>query len=314
MKMHRLIRLGPVLMALAIAAQAPRPARADAIDQILAKFQKFSNEKTPYGVTDGNPQAATAFLATSAFNPFGLEPAAPLTPIDKSGRWLLGADFAIGYIDVSPVGSNFYTLDLYGTYRFNDKVALTLAIPIQYRDTSGLGATTGGAILGLPITFVLDRGEGASWQLSPWLLLSAVGASVELAQGGYMLGGGLTSDLAYRTGNWRFSLADQFAYEWGAPIGYDSNNLDLNVEQSVSQIILSNGVRVEYAFGHGFIADASLTYTNMLNGAFTDNYFTPAAGLTWEFAPNSGIRVGYFGDFADGYNANAGMIQFYVSF
>ena len=67
-------------------------------------------------------------------------------------------------------------------------------------------------------------------------------------------------------------------------------------------------MQLSYQFGQAFV-DAGVTYTSFLQDAAVDNYLTPTAGLGLRFGDAGAFRVGYTGDFADGYTSHGGTAQ-----
>ena len=281
--------------------------QAGPLDAVVNQYLQISNSRTPYGVTDGNPSAATAMIADDAFTHFGLTQVQPTS----DSKWDVGFDSSYKLINTSPVHSNQFNVDPYGSLRFGDKVALTLSMPMEYRDTHSLIAYLFALNAGLSFDIIPHRAEGLSWTFTPWGNALGVGASSDLAQGGFLAGGGFANNLTYATGPWKFSLGDQIGYEWGAPIGYGKR---IDFKQNVSQFIVKNGVRAEYDFSKWLYADASLTYTNMLKDSFTDNYFSPSVGVGFRFGHGCDLRVSYLGDYAPHYSANGIGVSFQIAF
>jgi hypothetical protein len=304
------------LCALAISIGTASITFADVLEDIVNDFQRLSNEKTPFGVTDGNPQAATAFMSDDAFQHFGLTPTLAMAPNDKNGKrddLQIGLSGTGGSINTGSLAEWYATTDLNLAWQFSQKVGLDLSLPFEYRDTHGVGTYIGGIDFGLPITIISGEKGDTSWAVTPWGLLAGIGASVKLAQGGYLFGGGVTSNLNHRWGNLTLTLANQIAYNAGFPIAYSS---EFKFEQNISQFILKNGVKGVYDFDKHFFGDAGVTYTNFLNGAFTDNYFTVTAGVGLRFGPASWLRVGYVGDadFSNDYYTYGGEVELYFAF
>ncbi|HVT88250.1 MAG TPA: hypothetical protein VHD56_05315 [Tepidisphaeraceae bacterium] len=298
MHLRRILPFYPLLAGLLCATCSAGP-----LDDLVNTFLRISNERTPYGVTDGNPSAATAVLANDAFDHFGLRPLIGTT----RSNWEFGMDSSYRRINTSPIHSDQYDVDLYGAYRFSDRFLLTLSLPTEYRDTHSLAAYIGGANVGLSIALVPKTSQGISWTITPWGSAIGVGASSDLAQGGLIAGGGATSSLMYTSGPWRFSMGNQVGYDWGAPIGYGKL---IDFKQNISQIIVKNGVRAEYDVNSSLYIDASAAYTDMLNDAYTDNYLSLSAGAGLRFGDRCDLHLEYVGDYAHGYNAGGLSVSF----
>ena len=65
--------------------------------------------------------------------------------------------------------------------------------------------------------------------------------------------------------------------------------------------------------GWGYV-DASVAYTNFLQDAAVDGYWTPSVGFGFKFNDASGLRIAYEGDFANNYTSNGGTIQLYFGY
>jgi len=286
-------------------------AGAKTVEDLINEFQRFSNDDTPFGVTDGNPQATTAFMASDAYAHFGLRPTLSAAPAGAGGTQVEVSGGG-GAIDTKSVGEYYASGNLYLAARFNETVAVAFSLAGQYRNTHNIDTFSGGLNFGVPIT-ILHNDNGNTWVVTPWALTASASASVKLAQGGYVFGGGVTSSLSHRFDRLTLTLANQGGYDAGFPIAYST---EINFEQSVSQVILKNGVQARYDLSDNLFADAGVTYTNFLKGAYTDNYFTFTAGLGWAFGPASGVRVGYVGDadFSNQYYTYGGEAELYFAF
>jgi hypothetical protein len=181
---------------------------------------------------------------------------------------------------------------------------------VQYRQVSSKDIYIAGADLGLPITILPDKGRGLSWQLTPWLT-TGIGASHELAQGGYLYGGGGTSSLNYRVGALLLTLGDQVSWEGGTPIGYSSF---FDLKQSVHQTMLKNGILATYDIAPPYFVDLGVNWTNFLEGAFDHNYFTVLGGGGVRFNDTFGLRLNFLSDLANQYRSYGGEALLYFNF
>jgi hypothetical protein len=313
--------------------------RSDVEDQIrdfllkegtsaYAKFLRTVNERSLIGVTDGNPLAATAVFADSAFTKFGLlrTPLDPGQTYDDSAGSGVRFDVAGGTADTDEGDGYFVSGSISSTWRFNGNVALSLATPFTYRDIEGAQVFVGGTELALPIVLARwggssgprgnapwgdgSRGGIGSWQLTPSFLAGAAG-SVDLAAGGTFLGGGLTSALkiplaprtAVTVGN------GIYAFE-GFPIGFGEYDFDTDLTQQV----LKNGVKLTQGLGPGTFADVGVAHTLFLQDAAMDSYLSPTAGIGVRFGERAGLRVAYRADLGDEFTAQGGSVQVYLNY
>jgi hypothetical protein len=137
--------------------------------------------------------------------------------------------------------------------------------------------------------------------------------SVDLAAGGTLLGGGVTSSVQIPLGE-RFAVdvANQISFFEGYPIHIG----EYDFETDLSQQILKNGVRLSYLFADNVYVDGSLTHTKFLEDAAVDDYLSPGAGLGFYFGDShsSGIRLAYQANIADELDSHGGSVQLYFNY
>ena len=281
---------------------------------IYGDFLRSINEHSTLGVADGNPLATTALLADYSYSLFGLQPAPfafedPMDKLDATAepRWRFDSWGGVSHADTGDgyFAGGAFTL----AFRFTDRVGLSLATPFTYRNVGGASIFDVGEEVSLPILAIKPKGDRTiSWLITPTFIAGA-GGSIDAAAGGIFLGGGATSSLSYQLSTFTFTLANQLDYFHGVPIQIGDYKFDTNLNQEV----LKNGLKVTKIFGRTFFVDASITRSDFLQGAAIDHYWTPAAGVGVRFGANAGLRVGYFGDFAHGFNVNGGDIQLYLN-
>ncbi len=277
------------------------------IEQLFLQYLGISNTQTPIGVTDGNPQATTAVFASDAFEIYGLH-----TLLDKEPKGLLNhyafrADFSYGDLHTDVIDGTFYTLNLAQGWRFTDHIGLVYSVPLEYRDTEGAHVYIAGLNAGLPINILLEHGRGLSWSVTPWVV-GGIGVSDELDQGAAVYGGGGTSSLSLSGNFLRLTLANQISYEDGDPFHYSSL---FNNEQPIHQTILKNGLTGTIHIGPAFI-DGGASYTNLLDGGFVDEYWSPDVGVGVKLG-NGFLRAGYHGDIGNNYRATTIRLMFQIA-
>lgn len=277
-----------------------------------AAFLEQINRQSILGVVDGNPRATTAIMSDHAFYTFGLG-RSPIQRLENpaAGKIVspLRFDFEGGVTDNDEADETFFTGAI-GTGFVGENFGVTLTTIGNYRDVDGADLFSIGFELGVPF-FVIrpkDAEHSVSWQLTPHGSVSG-GASYDLAAGGTQWGIGITSALSYRAGNVIFTLANQITHYDGFSLNIGEYEFDTLVEQQV----VKNGVGVAFLTGWGFV-DASLAYTNFLQDAAIEGYFSPAVGVGLTFGEASGFRVGYKGDFDSDYNAHALEALLYFGF
>lgn len=277
------------------------------IEQLILQYFGISNTQTPIGVTDGNPQATTAVFANDAFNIYGLYPLLDKEPKGLLNHYAFRADFSYGELHTDVIDGDFYTLNLAQGWRFTNHVGLVYSVPLQYRDTEGAHVYIAGVNAGLPINILLLHGKGLAWTLTPWVV-GGVGVSDELDQGALVYGSGGTSSLTLTGQFLRLTLANQISYEDGDPFHYNSF---FNNEQPIHQTILKNGLIGGVKIGPAFI-DGGASYTNLLDGGFVDEYWSPDVGIGVKLG-NGFLRAGYHGDIGNNYRATTIRFVFQIA-
>ncbi len=277
----------------------------------VAQLLKAINERSPVAVTDGNPTATTAVLAGASFRRYGLNNALTLVPGQMSN------ETSGSFFNVNLAGSKINTdvgdgysvdLEIVSGGRFNKNVALTLAVPINYRTVEGSAIYNIAGEIGLPITIVVPDDRQLGWTVTPFGAFGA-GASVDLVAGGIIWGAGINSLLSYQIDGLVIGLSNQISFYEGLDVGYDQYEFDTDV----SQQLLINGVKVAKYFDGGFFLDGSVSYSMFLKDAAIDHYWTPSIGLGTAFGRASGIRIAYAADLAEDYTAHRGSLNLYFT-
>ena len=273
-----------------------------------ADFLNEINRLTAIGVTDGNPLATTAILADLGFYRFGfITPADAENPLRINGGWDIS--LSGGVAETDDADGYFAALGLAKSWRIGDRVAIAWANNFRYRDVEGAAIYQMGSTIGLPIAIINANGNGLAWHVTP-AFVGGFGGSWDLAAGGFLAGGQLTSRLAYHNNGWTIALANQIGFFEGVPIEID----DFRFETNTSQQIAKNGVQLIRDLGDGAYIDVGLAYTSFLDDAFVDDYWSPSAGLGLRFGDSAGLRIGYKGDFADEYTAHGGNVLLYLGY
>jgi hypothetical protein len=277
-----------------------------------ARFLEQTNAHSKLALLDGNPRATTALAATGAFRRFGLDTSRSRLgyrqeEVARWGAFQLRAEAGGGVVDVDEF-DDLYTADAALTLagHFGKHVGLSLAWMGQYRSYQTADSYDLAIELGLPIA-ILRPSEVSPlyWAITPFVQ-SAAGASIDLAAGGLMIGGGGVNTLALQLGIFELGLANQLVYYSGLPIdeiqGYD-------FDTELDQLILKNGVKLGVHCGI-FYLDAGSAFTNFLTSdAAVDFYATPFAGVGLGLGRWANLRVGYEADLGDGYAAHSGRLK-----
>ncbi|HTW93329.1 MAG TPA: hypothetical protein VMD30_00960 [Tepidisphaeraceae bacterium] len=288
----------------------------------LARLEGSIDRLSYISLDDGNPQAATAFFATEAFDRFGLQQTFAMDQASAGNFSEFGLDVSGGSF-TTPDGNGAYaTLDPTFGWRFSNNVGLEISVPFEFLDQENAYSYILGMEVGMPITIINaptsqpgpnqspQPAQGLSWQITPWGIGGTAGSEDQVA-GGVMAGGGGTDSLNYQIDDFTFTAANEIAYEQGIPV----NAYSYHFNTDVAQLIMKNGGKVTYCPGGGsFFVDAGVAYTDLFHRAAVPDYWSPMAGLGWKFNADSGIRVGYSGDFAHNYHNNGGQVMLYLAF
>jgi hypothetical protein len=278
---------------------------ADAYADFLAEMAR----QTSLGVNDGNPLATTSTLADLGFYRFGYRVRIPGDePIRLAGGWdvrLLG-----GVSETDAFDGWFAGLGFGKNWRLSDNVGITWASNFRYRDIEGASVYQVGTTIGVPIALITSNDDsGLSWHVTP-AFVGGFGGSWDLAAGGFLAGGQITSSLALRAGGFTFVLANQFGFYEGLPIEIS----DFRFETDTSQQILKNGLMLIRDLGDDAYLDAGVALTNLLDDAFVDNYVSADVGVTLRLGDRSGLRLGYHGDYSDDFDTHGGNASLFFSY
>jgi hypothetical protein len=284
--------------------------KSDGADQ-YAKFLKTINEESTSAAIDGNPQASTAIIANAAYRDFGLNPVVAPVPRTPDNSRIFSIEGDGGVTRSGGFNGDYAVLSILSGWRFTDPVALTLSTTLEYRAVAGSEVYTVAEELGLPISIIEGRGNGLTWQVTPWGF-GGVAASYDQVSGGILVGGGLTSSLALHVNDLTFTLADQGSYMTHVAARIADYRFDVDVDQW----IIKNGGEVAYRPGHGPISiEAGGAYSDFLHRAAVPDYWTATGGLALHLGHHSMLRVEYIGDFAHhGYSSNGGAVVFSTAY
>ena len=288
---------------------------------VYADFLRFVREESTVSVIDGNPNSATALVATTAFRDFGTP---SLASVDGVGHRFSLAGGRDGFFKVGAAASTFdasgfegddYRLTLAAGVDLTRQIGLAWSSVLNFRDIEDTAYYAGGGSIALPITvwssdWGRDAGTGAvvadpngtpaptaagrgavfSARITPMLQIGS-GGSIDAADGGLFWGYGAGATLTADFDGLRLNAAAQLVAYDGIDVGYDDYEFATDLEQQV----LSLGVHGAVHLGNAFTFDAGVDYHDYLDDAATDNWVSPTVGLAW--APDeTTLRVGYQGE------------------
>ena len=279
-----------------------------------AKFMKVVNQQSLLGVVDGNPQAATAVLSNTTFMRFGLH----RSPLDAGalagGKSAFGSGLRLdalgGTVDTDEADGFYVQGALSSISRIGDRIGLALAFPFSYREVQDAKLYMGGIEFAVPVVLLKPMtGKGLFWEVTPSVTGAAAG-SVDFAAGGSFFGGGITSSLTIPFGNTAAITIGNGYYL------YEGYHLDIGgyeFETDLSQQMLKNGAKITAGLGPLYV-DVGATYTNFLQEAAMESYWSPTLGFGFGFGAGAGLRVSYQGDFGDGYRSHGAMATLYLNY
>ena len=299
-------------------------------------LQQRVNRQSYIAPLDGNPSAATAFLAGQSFDkyaavrvgqppgyadgprqlrfdpygvPYGPEPARQLyQPV----FWF----DATGYAQ-STNGFNGYDLrfSLNALGHFAPGIGWSVSIPYQYRQVDGAQSETSAVNFGVPVDiFTPNRRVPVGWTVTPFFEFG-VSTSRDLGSTAGLFDGGVASRVTLDLGRrreWTLAYGAQFTgfVGLGAVRNDDYYYDDGSAYRGhLAQQVVKNGVQVIRRFRYGLSVDAGVTYSGFVGDAATDQWWSPRVGVAWQVSPNFALRLAYRGDLADHYTAQGGEFQ-----
>ena len=279
-------------------------------EKAYANFLNQMNQLSAVATLDGNPQAATAFIADAVFERFGIANQQPT----ESRQFSDGAYFALsgegGQSRAEGLNGTWADMNLDSGIRFGSHVALSFGTTLAYREIADSESYDIAEEVALPVTIINNHDNGLSWQIAPWGF-AGLSASYDQAAGGILVGGGGTSSLALHLGTFTLTLGDQIDYNGNVNIKVDGYQFDT----VINQWILKNGLDASFRFpGTPFFIDGGAYYSNFLHHAAITDYWTPIAGAGVKFGPGSYLRAAFRGDYARGYNSTGGELDLVLTY
>jgi len=293
----------------------------DNIDEFLKKegsdvyrrFLEAMNRRSLVAVTDGNPNSSTATMANSIFDDSGFggyESLAGAGDTMKSMNLSMMAEIA--QISANNFDGRSYSLPIGFGFGITDRVSAKIRMPLNYREIEGASIYDGSLIVNLPIKLLMpdavtgDNGGGSrwSWTLTPNTGIGIAG-SADYAAGSLLYTFGLTSVLGYNFGTFSLTMGNGINIFKSNSINVD----DYDVGGDIDQKILKNGLKLTVPFDSKWVMEAYGIYTQFLEDAALDNYYTVGAQVGMRLPDKYSIgnssnlvflRVG--GDIGDDYN------------
>lgn len=205
-----------------------------------------------------------------------------------------------GIADADGLETTFVNVSGSFEYRLNRFVGVAASFPISYYDVEGADVFTAGAHLDVPIRLIQrDDGKGFTFQVAPGALIAGSG-SFDMISGGLFWGVGATAMASYEMDDWLFSAAVSYTH-------FDSISLEIDefeFDPDLTQDFVRVGGKATYALGDHAYVFAGASYSDFLDDAAVDNYYSPTAGIGVRTAGGFNVRLAYEGDFGDDYEAH----------
>ncbi|MEQ9096815.1 MAG: hypothetical protein RIE32_11190 [Phycisphaerales bacterium] len=209
-------------------------------------------------------------------------------------------DAQAGISDADGLETTFVNLAGSLEYRVNRFWGVAASFPISYYDVEGADVFTAGAHLDVPIRLIQQEdGKGFTFQIAPGALIAGSG-SYEMVSGGLFWGVGGTALASYEVGDWLFSGAASYTH-------FDSISLELSefeFDPALTQDYVRVGGKASYHIGDNAYVFAGGSYSDFLDDAAVDNYYSPTAGFGFRTGGGFNVRLAYEGDFGDDYEAH----------
>lgn len=279
-------------------------------EQAYAQFLQKMDQFSAVAPLDGNPQASTAVIADGVFTRFGIHNQQPTVSRSDSGATYLGLTADGGASRADSLDGSWADVNFDTGLRFGSHAALSLGTTLAFTNISGSEAYTVAEEIAVPVTIFNNRGNGLSWQVTPWGF-AGLSASYDQAAGGLLVGGGGTSSFALHWDGLTVTLGDQVSYTSNVDVSVDDYQFDTDIDQW----IIKNGLEASYQFPRSpFFVEGGVTYSNFLHHAAVPDYWTPAVGVGLAFGGHSSLRVDYRGDYAKGYNSTGGEVSLVIAY
>ena len=311
----------------------------DSRNQNWENLQERLDQNSYVMPADGNPSAATAFLADESYGRFALlrdqEPTGAVrlnpnrSPSDVADFYEPVVTLDIDGSHINTTGFDGYDMrwELAATGKITPHIGYSVAIPYQYRRLAGTDSETVAIEAGLPIDLLgIGKRPAVAWTVTPFVEF-AYNDSRDLGSQMGIFDGGVASRLAFRFGrdrDWALSFGSQFTGYDGIHYdnndGYDDDGYDGSYYDGynnhdvfrghVSQQLFKTGVQVLHDFGHGVSVDVGVTYSSFVENAAVDQWWTPRVGVGWQLDKHLGMRWDVSGDLANHYTAVGGRFEF----
>jgi hypothetical protein len=265
------------------------------------------------GVLDGNPNSATAQVATQAFMEYGLRPTetAEESDLSDANDGLPSEEEGRLGFSMTAEASTFRSQGIEGqTYSWKPmipytlgkarRVRLELSLPMTYSQIEGTDQFRGGAQLGVSFLVVKrTKQQPWLWQVTPHFGTTVAG-SADLLAGGVVFSGGVTSYTSYRWKEWELAMGNHISMHEAIDLAVNEYRFDAQV----SQQIVKNGLKLGRSLGQRWYAEVYVLDTEFIQDAFTSRYTTVGAGIGYRgFKKKGYIMLGGYADLGSQYES-----------
>jgi hypothetical protein len=270
---------------------------------ILAQFLKSIAKESPNAVTDGNPNAATATMASNTFFSQGFTSTSELAPGTNEERPNLsgfGLGFNGGQFNAGGMKGNNLDIAVPFKIKFTDRLSLAGNIPINYLTLEGAKVYGIGLNLGLPYrVLIMDRSSPWNWRVTPSVGTDVRG-SEDLASGAALWDAGLTSSVDYRVNSKLIvCMINQLTHYSSFRVTYGSYSFDPDIRQE----ILKDGVRCVTPLTPRLIGDVFVIDTRFLKDAAVKSFETYGGSLSFHLTRTMNLSLGANYDNGDRFRA-----------
>lgn len=274
---------------------------------IYDRFLEAMAARSVAMVSDGNPNATTAIMATQIFDDtsFNSSPSSQVALNEAGGSFFtFSADG--GAIDANGLKGQRWGATIGYNKIFEKNLRFRLSIPLQWTQLENADIYNTGLLLNLgwrlkAPEMIEGKGlKGIEWVVTP-TLGAAAGASVDYAAGGAAWIGALSNRVTYHQPSYSITFGSGLSAIEGIGVkvdGFETGN-------HISQQIFKNGLQYMQHITPKLATEVSVIYSMFLQDAAVKNYWTFNAGIAWNFSETAGdrIRIGLGTDISDDYTS-----------
>lgn len=279
---------------------------------LYSELLKAISATSQVSPTDGNPNADTARNASVDFEN-GAKTTGETNAEKKnaaSGKVpnAYQFDLELGTFRANGINGRTYSLPLAKRFTLNERVGLTIGVPLSLTEIGGANVYSGGLNVGLPVSILKKAvDQPVTWRVTPFGGAS-VTASSDMVIGGAILRGGISNLVAYDFGKFEVAIGSQISHHGSLEMEIAGVKVDPRVDQQ----IVKNGLQVCVPLGEHWILEGYAIYTNFLAAAGVPHYLTYGGNIGYRVGESEGVvkrfvgtlRVGFHVDDGSGFNGS----------